>query len=113
MRIIFAILIVVLLSFNYEICEYFYSDDLDKWWTLRINLYAVIIALSMQLANTKQQNKYVRLVLNIGTGLAFSNVVDRWFYNVREFRKEDIIMIALTLGYALYEFKKDASRPHK
>ena len=109
MKSILTIVVLILFLGNKQICDLFYpgntQDAVMGWWKLRTNIYAIIVALSFQIGLIKERNSLVRFVLNIGTGLAFSNVVDRWLFDVREYRKEDFLMIALTLGYAIYDYK--------
>lgn len=45
------------------------------------------------------------MMFDIFTGLTFSNVIDRLFFNVREWRENDIIMIVLTLVFSFANFK--------
>ncbi len=108
-KLVLSVFIVGLWLTNSYICDLIYplntEEHIRGWWLLRANIYAIIVALSFQTALISENNKLVRFVLNIGTGLAFSNVVDRWFFNVREFRKEDYLMIGLTLAFAIYDYR--------
>ena len=44
------------------------------------------------------------------TGLAYSDFIDRVFYNTREFRANDIVMILITFAFAIYDYKKNERR---
>lgn len=109
-KIILYILAILLFCFNYQICDFFYYNDevkdLKKWWGLKSNIYAIILALVFyaSLINTKGLLKFV---LNVGIGLAISNVIDKVFFNVLEFRYNDVIMIILTLCFAGLEYLKE------
>ena len=104
-KLLLPITSLLILCFNYDICEYFYSNDVKKWWHLKVDLYALIICLLFVYSSIKKKG-FTRLVLDICVGISASNVVDRFFYNVREFTNSDIIMIIITLGFAFYNFYK-------
>lgn len=104
MKIGLSILIILLWVFNYDICEYFYANDIDSWWKLKINIYGICIALCFGLLNMYVTKKKERFIINIGAGLAISNVVDRFFYDVNTFTKSDTIMIILTVIFAIYDY---------
>lgn len=107
------VLAILLFISNYSICDYFYYNnevhDLKRWWGLKSNLYAIIIALVFQsyVINSK---RWLRFFLQIGTGFAISNVVDKVFWNVLEFRKNDIIMIVLTFAFACWDYTKEKKK---
>ena len=101
------ILACILFFSNYQICDYFYYNeevkDISKWWGLKSNIYAVIMLLIFY-GSIRHTKGYTRLILSIGLGLCFSNVIDKIFFNVLEFRYNDIIMIVLTVGYSVLDF---------
>ena len=109
---ILYILAILLFVSNYQICDFFYYNDelkdLKKWWGLKANIYAVIMMLVFyaSLINTKG---IIILILNIGLGLCISNVIDKVFFNVLEFRENDIIMIILTVCFSMMERFKEFS----
>ena len=55
----------------------------------------------------------LKFIYNIGIGLAVSNVIDKVFFNVLEFRYNDIIMIVLTICFATLERLKEFSYARK
>lgn len=101
---------ILLFVFNYQICDYFYYVDgvLDRkgWWSLKSNIYAVIIGLVF-LASHIEARGVKRLILSVGIGFTISNVIDKCFFNVLEFRYNDIIMIIITIAFALIDFLKN------
>jgi hypothetical protein len=109
-KIFLYILSILLFVFNYQICDFFYYNenvkDLKKWWGLKSNIYAIIMAIIFyaSLLNTKG---VLKLVLNIGLGLCISNVIDKVFFNVLEFRYNDIFMIVITVSLSLYTYLKE------
>tara|TARA_R110002020_G_scaffold221575_2_gene429706 strand:+ start:96 stop:431 length:336 start_codon:yes stop_codon:yes gene_type:complete len=110
MRVFLLVFIILLWLSSYEICEYFYSNDLRAWWKLRTTLYSLIIALSFTLSSLNTKNKFVKFVLQIAIGFAYSDFIDRAFYNTREFRANDIVMILITFAFAIYDYKKNERR---
>lgn len=102
---ILVIIAVILFLVNYQICEFFYPNDIKKWWALKINNYAVVLALTFISygINTKG---ILKLILNISAGLMISSVIDKVWFNVREFRYNDIIMIILTICFSVLDYLK-------
>mgnify|MGYP000754832601 CR=1 FL=1 len=94
------ILAILLFVSSYSICDFFYYNDeikdVQKWWGLKSNIYAVIMMLVFY-GSLLKNNKFTRLIINIGLGLCVSNVIDKVFFNVLEFTYNDIIMIIVTV----------------
>lgn len=65
MRLALAIIAVVLFVGNYYICDFFYGNDIGKWWGLKQNIYNVIIAISFYLASLDKKG-WLLFVLNVG-----------------------------------------------
>ena len=106
--IILPIISLLLLCFNYDICEYYYSDNIKKWWHLKVDIYCLIISLLFIFASINFKNsKLHKLILDICVGLSLVNVVDRFFYNIREFTNSDIAMITYTFVFAFYNYFKN------
>lgn len=89
---------------NYHICEFFYHDNVKEWWHLKVDIYSTIIMLLFFYSRLFTVGK-VRFVLDVFFGISASNVVDRFFFEVRDFRWNDILMIAMTLIFAFYKLK--------
>jgi hypothetical protein len=112
LKITLVISAILLFVFNYDICDLFYPTDskmdIRGWWFLKSNIYAVIVALSFLAANIGQKG-ILRFILSIGIGFAISNVIDKWYFDVREFTTADIYMIIVTVlisGYDWYKTSK-------
>lgn len=105
MRYFLSIFIIVLFIGNYQICNIFYPDNIDKWWGLKQNIYNVIIALAFIIAklNIKKKDKKLKFILDIGVGLCVSNCIDRIFFNINSFQLSDIVMIILTILTSYYK----------
>lgn len=105
-KIILIVLAILLYVGNYQICEYVYPTDIEKWWGLKVNIYAIIIALLfiVQTINTKGLFK---LFATIGAGFAISSLIDKVWYNTRDFNYNDVFMIVITVGLALFEYLKN------
>jgi hypothetical protein len=55
------------------------------------------------------QKGVLRFIVSIGIGLTLSSVIDKWYFDVREFTKTDIYMIIVTVlisGYDWYKTSK-------
>ena len=77
--------------------------DIKKWWGLRSIIYGFIVMIVFY-ASSIDTKGVVKLILSIGVGLAVSNVIDKVFFNVLDFRYNDIIMIVLTIGFSTLNF---------
>ena len=108
-KMLFIISIILFVS-SYKICDFFYYNDdvkdLNKWWDLKSNIYAVIMSLIFYASSIKSKG-FLKFILNIGVGFAISNVIDKIFFNVLVFNENDIIMIILTVCFSVLNYLKD------
>lgn len=105
-RIILNIIAILLFVLNYQICEFFYPEDIKQWWALKVNLYAVIIALVFYSASINTKG-WVKFVLYIGVGFSISSVIDKVFLDVRVFTSMDLLMIVITFIFASINLIKE------
>ena len=107
---------IILFVSSYKICDFFYYNDdikdLKLWWDLKSNLYSTIILLVFY-ASSIGRKGVLRFILNIGVGFAFSNVIDKVFFNVLEFNQNDIVMIILTVCFSVLSYLKDRNNWRK
>ena len=96
-----SILVVLLFVFNGFICDLI-TDDLIKWWTLRLNFYADIFGLSMYLA-LLTHTKFSKFICTIGLGFATSDIIDRVFFDCNYFTWSDLVMV-ITISVSYYKF---------
>jgi hypothetical protein len=104
MKFYLSLLIVVLFIGNYQICEFIYPDDLDKWWALKQNIYNVIIALCLYISQSSTDSKYVKFILDIGLVFALSNCIDRIFFDINYFQTNDIISIIISIAFSIKKY---------
>ena len=111
--IILVVICFLLFLGNYHISDYLYPtnspEDIKGFWHTKNDIYSIIIAL-LFLYGSIGKKRWLGFMFDIFTGLTFSNVVDRLFFNVREWRGNDIIMIVLTLLFAFANFKYNERR---
>ncbi len=102
-KIFLTITAILLFVFNYQICEYFYplKPQLKSWWTLKVNIYAVIMMLIF-LSQSLGSKKWLRFFLEIGVGFSISSVIDKLYFSVHDFTNSDIYMILITVAFATY-----------
>ncbi len=114
-RIGLIILIVLFFLSNYHICNYFYPLDNDEsvelWWLLKLDIYAVIIALCFYLASLEPNNNIKlrlieKFISNVGVGLAVSNAIDRRTHDRMYYTSADLAMLIVVLLVSYYDFKK-------
>lgn len=106
--IISSALIVLAFPLMFWICELSYDINLEseKWWMLRMNLYASFIFLCFLLLKNLSENKILKFIFDIGLGLSVSDIVDRLWFKVYEFRTNDVIAILLTILFAIVDYNK-------
>lgn len=64
------------------------------------------------LGSTINSKGWLRFIINIGIGFCLSSLIDKVFFNVFEFRENDIIMIILTFCFAIIEFLNNKKNEH-
>ena len=106
------VLAILLFVSNYQICDFYYYNnevkDIQKWWGLRSNITSIIMMLIFY-ASLINNKGVLKLILSIGFGFCFSNVIDKVFFNVLDFNYKDIIMIILTMCISLYNYFDERS----
>jgi len=107
---IISIVGILLFMGNYSICDYFYYNDLEKWWSLKQNLYNVVIFIFQFLAFYYVAEAVAKSVLCFGFMISFANIVDRLFFDVKTFESDDIAMLIFALIFStLFYFTNKAS----
>lgn len=116
MKLILSITSVLLFGLGFWICNLLYPDacgaQINQWWDMRMNIYAIILLTCFSVALSKEDNKHLRFVLSIGIGLSASDVIDRIFFNISQFTKEDVSMVIATFiisyveSYTNFSIKK-------
>jgi len=101
-KLIFGSIAFLLFALNYQICEFFYEDDITRWWYLKSDLLAMSVCSSL-VASRIRTGGLTRIILTLGVGWSISDVIDRVFFDVRYFTNVDIVMIVLTVIYACYD----------
>lgn len=102
---IISLLVVLLFLLNRQICFLFYPNDIDSWWLLRTNIYAVIFGGSLYLTRLKHE-KFSMCVLFIGIQLSVSDIIDRLVYGITYFTYTDYFLIPLAIIIGVYKYYK-------
>lgn len=97
------LLTVLLFIGNYHICEFFYKDDISKWWNLRTALCAINFGLALYCSKMDMRDRLTLFFVNVGIGFSVSDIVDRLVYDITTFTKADILMIIITVMVSFYE----------
>ena len=99
-----------LFCFNYKICDFFYYNDEIKdvklWWNLKSGIYDVVIFLVFW-ASLMGTQKWLKFILSLAVGLSLSSLIDKIYFNVFEFNENDIIMIIITVCFAVLGVLKE------
>jgi len=114
-RLLTIVLVIAFFLGNYQICNYFYPLDdpisVRNWWLLKVDIYALIIALLFILASQKRTTDVrvrliEKLIINIGIGFTTSNFIDKRILNTREYTLADLVMVIVVILVSYYDFKK-------
>ena len=114
-RIVIIIGIVFFFVGNYHICNYYYplntEEHIKLWWVLKMDIYALIIALCFILASLDRTtnikiNLIEKFITSLGIGLAISNVVDRHFKGIESYVTTDLMIVTCIILVSFYDFKR-------
>lgn len=95
MRLALIIILYIIGAIEYHVCEYFYKDNLNKWWELMINFYASEFLLFSIISLIKNKSKIEDIILaNILVYLIW-HFVDTVFFDIKSLTKEDIALIVV------------------
>ena len=94
---------------NYHICNYFYPTnseaDVSGWWDLKANIYSLVICLLFTYCSIGKKGLR-NIVFSVFAGLAVSDCIDRFFFDIRSFNVKDIVTIIITTAFAVYNNRK-------
>lgn len=102
-NLILSVIALLLFVFNYEICDIFYFNDIPKWWDLKLNIYAVILAICAYLAQLDNKGKIEKFILLLFSAFAVSDIIDRVFFDITIRQLNDIISIIIALITSYYK----------
>ena len=91
---ILALFAVILYATGFEICEYFYYDDIDKWRSLRDTLTGLNIFLLVILNFLPTTRLKISSLWAFGV-FCFGNVVDRLIFDIDQFVYSDWFVIGI------------------
>jgi HJR/Mrr/RecB family endonuclease len=95
MRLVLIILLYLISATEHQVCEYFYKDDLTKWWELMINFYASEFLLFSIISLMKRKSKIENILLaNILVYLIW-HFIDTVYFDIKSVTKEDIALIVV------------------
>ena len=83
-----GIFIVVLYFANYQICEFFYSDNILKFWYLKVAIYCLIILLAFEY---KRKNIFIEKLF---LAMIANNIIALLFNNEITYSINDVFFIA-------------------
>lgn len=92
--------------FSAKFCDYREPTNDLKWWILRMNLYAIIFLIAV-ISNYLPRHRYSYFLMSLLIGFCISDVVDRTWFDIRTFTKEDKTMIRINFitSYLIYHKK--------
>lgn len=106
---VLALCSLILYTFGYSICEYFYSDDLEGWTFLRNTLkgfvYLFLAALHFIPRTSITKGCMVALCF-----LCFGNLADRLVFDIQSFVNSDYVLIIVALIAGVITYRIDVKR---
>ncbi len=117
MKFILSFLSVLLYYSGFWICKYihpkafgynFIQIEVDKFTDLRYSIYAIIFGLIFIRLKiiASSISKFENFILCIGLGIVLSDLIDRFYFNITEYTKEDKIMLIITIIISYLETYK-------
>lgn len=104
MKFVLSIFLLLLLLFNSGICELIFTNDIVRWWQLRLSIYSSMLFLSFCNFQLKSNRLYEKFKINItllAFGLCIAEIIDINTLEVHVVSVVDIeaIIISLVLSY--------------
>lgn len=105
LRYTITILVLLMWLCNYHICNYFYKDELIRWWDLKQSIYNLCIVLALNISS-RLLTPLFKILIDFITGLMLSSIIDRMWFETRTYDKSDIIMLTINIIYTSYNLMK-------
>lgn len=108
-------MVVFLFGTGYWLCKWKYPEAfldnfnhnqiaVNNFTDLRYSIFAIIFGLMFIRTQIKgEMIRFEIFVLDTGIGLVISDLIDRFYFNITKFTKEDIIMIITTIFLSFLE----------
>lgn len=113
MRLIIALLLVLLFTLSFWICKTIYpeaflevnysQEAVNRFTDLRYSIYAIMIGLCFITLKNKSETNHEIFIWTIGVELSIGDILDRYYYNIAQFTKEDISIIIISIIFAYLE----------
>ena len=104
MRLVLTTLSAIINLASYHICNYFFIDNIDKWYDLKFILTSFSFVLLYQ-SLSYQANKLDRFFTTIYCGIFIEDFIDRLFFNITYYEWNDILALLITIAVAIYNYK--------
>lgn len=91
---------IILYVFLYQICELFYSNDVDSWYKLKYTLLSTIVASLVLVNKVEDENlsegKKTEFLLNVFIGVLISDIIDRVYFTT-DFTYTDFVLLFINI----------------
>lgn len=91
---------IILYVFLYQICELFYSNDVDSWYKLKYTLLSTIVASLVLVNKVEDENlsegKKTEFLLNVFVGVLISDIIDRVYFTT-DFTYTDFVLLFINI----------------
>lgn len=104
---VLALCCLILYSLGYQICEFFYEDNIESWRSLRDLLTGIMVFIMVNL-NSLPKTK-IRDSINVSFWwFCFGNLVDRLLFDIDKFVFSDYLLwlTAIVAGLITYHVKR-------
>jgi len=104
MRYVKLILILVVFSCNYHICNLVYgkgTENIIEWYQLKFSLLSFGYVLCANVAMRKDQPLLVSAALSMISSLAVNDILDRMIFHVKYYDFSDLVTVILVFVLTL------------
>lgn len=101
---VLALFAVILYATGFEICEFFYEDEINKWRSLRDTLTGINIFLLVILNFLPNTRLKIASLWAFGV-FCFGNVVDRLIFDIDSFVYSDWFVIGVAILIFIHKMR--------
>lgn len=84
MKFLIFVLSLALYSFNYQLCEYFFADNIEAWWKLKYTIFSFIVFLLVGAYKVQdkgiERERWSMFAVNWFIGVMAFDIIDRCFF---------------------------------
>ena len=106
MKWITSILAILLFPFGYWICIYFYPNDTEKFFDLRMNLIALMCFFAFSSIYLWVEDRRAKMISGIAITLSIGDILDRFLFDCTSWQINDWFIMSFAVCFAFIEYFK-------